>query len=113
MLKIEAVIQPSRLEDTRTALEALGIWEITVSEVLDHGHGYATSFYRGSEYRSAVSRVKVEALVSNEALDSVISGVMRAARTRAAGDIDGKILVYEVADAIYIHSGEHLQYVSS
>jgi len=35
---------------------------------------------------------------------------MRAARTRMPGDIDGRILVYEVADAINIHSGEHLQY---
>jgi nitrogen regulatory protein P-II 1 len=110
MLKIEAVIQPSRLEETRAALEALDIREITVSEVLNHGSGGTRSFYRGAEYRSAVGRVKLEMLVSNDSLDSVISSVVQAARTRSAGDIDGKILVYEVADAINIHSGTHLQY---
>ena len=113
MLKIEAIIQTSRFEDTKAALEALDIRELIVSEVMDHGHGYATKFYRGAEYHAPIGRIKLEMLVSNDAMDSVISSVMRAARTRVPGDIDGRILVYEVADAINIHSGEHLQYVSA
>ncbi len=113
MLKIEAVIQASRFEDTRAALEALDIRELIVSEVMDHGHGYSTNFYRGAEYHVPVGRVKLEMLVSDDAMDSVVSSVMRAARTRVPGDIDGRILVYEVADAINIHSGEHLQYVTA
>jgi nitrogen regulatory protein PII len=113
MLKIEAIIQAARFEDTKTALEALDIRELIVSEVTDHGHGYATNYYRGAEYHAPVSRVKLEMLVSNDAMDSVISSVMRAARTRVPGDIDGRILIYEVADVISIHSGEHLQYVAA
>jgi nitrogen regulatory protein PII len=111
MLKIDAIIQASRFEETKAALEALEIREFIASEVMDHGHGFATTFYRGAEYHAPFGRVKLEMLVSNDAADSVISSVMRAARTRGAGDIDGRILVYEVADAINIHSGEHLQYV--
>jgi len=110
MVKIEAVIQPSKLEDTKAALEAVDIREMTISDVLDHGHGCSKSFYRGAEYRSAVGRVKLEMLVCDDAVDSVISSVMRAARTGVAGDIDGRILVYEIADAINIHSGARLQY---
>ncbi len=112
MLKIDAIIQASRFEDTKAALEALDIRELIVSEVMDHGHGY-TSFYRGTEYHAPSGRVKLELLVQDDAMDSVISSVMRAARTRVSGDIDGRILVYEVADAINIHSGEHLQYVTA
>jgi nitrogen regulatory protein PII len=113
MLKIEAIIQASRFEDTKAALEALEIRQLIVSEVMDHGHGYSTRFYRGAEYHAPFGRVKLEMLVSNDTMDSVISSVMRAARTRVPGDIDGRILVYEVADAINIHSGEHLQYVAA
>lgn len=112
MLKIDVIIQASRFEDTKAALEALDIRELLVSEVMDHGHGYA-NFYRGAEYHVPFGRVKLEMLVSNDALDSVISSVMRAARTRGPDDVDGRILVYEVADAINIHSGEHLQYVAA
>jgi nitrogen regulatory protein PII len=111
MLKIDAIIQASRFEDTKAAIEALDIHELIVSEVTDHGHGHATSFYRGAEYHTPIGRVKLEMLVSNDSLDAVVSSVMRAARTRVPGDIDGRILVYEVADAINIHSGEHLQYL--
>jgi nitrogen regulatory protein P-II 1 len=113
MVKIEAVIQPSKLEGIKAALAAVDIRELTVSDVLDHGNGCTRSFYRGAEYRSAVGRVKLEMLVSNDAVDSVISSVIRAARTCAAGDIDGRILVYEIADAINIHSGARLQYTLS
>ena len=113
MLKIDAIIQASRFDDTRAALEALGIQELIVSEVTDHGHGYATNFYRGAEYHAPFGRVKLEMLVADDALDSVISTVMRAARTRLPGNIDGRILVYEVADAINIHSGEHFRYVTA
>jgi nitrogen regulatory protein P-II 1 len=113
MLKIDAIIQASRFEDTKAALEALDIRELIASEVTDHGHGYATNFYRGAEYHAPVGRVKLEMLVSDDAVDSVVSSIMRAARTRVPGDIDGRILIYQVADAINIHSGEHLQYVTA
>ena len=109
-MKIEAVIHPFKLEEAKAALEALDIREITISEVLDHGGTAATFSYRGAEYRAAVARVKLEILVSGDSVDEVIAAVMRAARTPARGDRDGRILVYEVADAIRIHSGVHVQY---
>jgi nitrogen regulatory protein P-II 1 len=110
MVKIEAVIQPHKLEEATAALAELDICEITISEVLDYGASVST-YYRGSEYRSAVSRVKVEMLVADDDVDAVTSAVLRAAKTREAGDRDGRILVYQVADAIRIHSGVHIQHV--
>jgi nitrogen regulatory protein P-II 1 len=110
MLKIEAVIQPWKLDETRTALEALDVHELTVSEVSDHGAAAKTSVYRGAEYRTAVARIKLEMLVADDDVDAIIAGLMRAARTDARGDGDGRIFIYQVADAIKIHSGEYLRH---
>jgi nitrogen regulatory protein PII len=110
MVKIEAVIQPLKLEETRAALDALEVREITMSEVQDHGAASLSCFYRGAEYRSAVARIKLEMLVSGDNVDEVIAALMRAARTRESGDRDGRILVYDLADAIKIHSGVHVQH---
>lgn len=110
MIKLEAVIHPFKLEDAKEVLRELEVRDITISDVLDHGAASVTSYYRGASYRASVSRVKLEMLVSDERADQVVSALMRATRTTASGDRDGRILVYEVADAIRIHSGVHLQY---
>jgi nitrogen regulatory protein PII len=67
MVKIEAVIQPHKLEEATAALAELDVYEITISEVVDYGASVST-YYRGSEYRSAVSRIT--------------SALLRAAKTR-------------------------------
>jgi nitrogen regulatory protein P-II 1 len=107
MVKIEALIHPFKMEEARAALEALDVREFTACEVFDHGEASGTSVYRGAAYRSAAARIKLEMLVSRDDVDSVIEAVMRAARTRERGDRDGRILVYQIADAINIHSGTH------
>ncbi|MGJ5820027.1 P-II family nitrogen regulator [Paludibaculum fermentans] len=110
MLKIEANIQPSRLDDVQAALEQEGIQGIMLSQIMDHGGPDSPkAFYRGARYRANSPRVRLEMLVSHERAEQVVELLNRVART-GLGD-DGTILVYEVADAVRIGRGEHLQYL--
>ncbi|MGC4053776.1 MAG: P-II family nitrogen regulator [Paludibaculum sp.] len=109
MLKIEANIQPEKLDDVNAALEQAGITGVMLSQILDHGGpGTPKAWYRGAEYRANRPRVRLELLVARERADDVVELLNRVART-GLGD-DGTILVYEVADAVRIGRGEHLQY---
>jgi nitrogen regulatory protein P-II 1 len=108
MLKIEAIVQPFRLDPIKLALDGLGIEGITICHVLDHrGPLGLKAFYRGAEYYVEVPRVKLEMLVSSLRADEVIEALLQAARTNGPGD-DGTILVTEVADAISVRSGERV-----
>jgi nitrogen regulatory protein P-II 1 len=110
MVKIEALIHPFKLDDVKATLEKLYVGVTVISEVMSHG-GPAKykAYYRGAEYHVDVPRLKLEMLVSSERADEIIDAVLRVARTSVPGD-DGTILVYEVADAIQIRTGAHLQY---
>lgn len=109
MIKIEAIVQPFRLDSIKLALDGLGIQGVTICHVLDHGGPMGLkAVYRGAEYCVDVPRVKVEMLVSSLRADEVIDAILQAARTNGPGD-DGTILVTEVADAISVRSGERVQ----
>jgi nitrogen regulatory protein P-II 1 len=109
MIKIEAIVQPFRLDAIKLALDGLGINRITISHVLDHGGPMALkAVYRGAEYYVDVPRVKLEMLVSSLQTDEVIDAILQAARTDGPGE-DGTILVTEVADAISVRTGERVR----
>ena len=110
MVKIEAIIQPFKLDDIKTALDGIGIECITTCEVLEHGATAAVKgFYRGAEYRLDSPRVKLEILTFPDRADDVIEVLARAARTRSSAD-DGVILVYGVSDAIRISTGARVEF---
>jgi nitrogen regulatory protein P-II 1 len=106
MKKIEAVIQPFKLEEVKEALKAIGIDGMTVTEVRGHGRQKGhKEVYRGQEYQvDLLPKVKVEMVVASGRADEVIKAVAAAAKTGKIGD--GKIFVYEVADAIRIRNEE-------
>ena len=106
MKKIEAVIQPFKLEDVKEALKAIGIDGMTVSEVRGHGRQKGhKEVYRGQEYQvDLLPKVKVEMVVASSRAEEVISALSTAAKTGKIGD--GKIFVYDVADAIRIRNDE-------
>jgi nitrogen regulatory protein PII len=109
MIKIEAIVQPFRLDSIKQALNGLGIEGITISHVLDHGGPLALkTFYRGAEYYVDVPRVKLEMLISSLQTDEVIDAILQAARTNGPGD-DGTILVTEIADAISVRTGARVR----
>ena len=104
--KIEAVIRPERLEAVMKELRELGYPGVTVTEVRGHGRQKGvTHMWRGAEYRvEFLPKLKLEAVVLDEDLHRVVSAVVRAARTGNIGD--GKVFVYEVADALRVRTGE-------
>ncbi len=106
MKKVEAIIQPFKLEDVKDALIGIGIDGMTVSEVRGHGRQRGhKEVYRGQEYQvDLLPKVKIEMVIPAERLDEVVRTVAASARTGKIGD--GKIFVYDVADAIRIRNDE-------
>ena len=106
MKKIEAIIQPFKIDEVKEALMGIGIEGMTISEVRGHGRQKGhTEVYRGQEYKvDLLPKVKVEMVVPAERSDEVVQALSAAARTGKIGD--GKIFVYDVAEAIRIRNGD-------
>ena len=106
MKKIEAIVQPFKLEEVKEALKALGAEGMTITEVRGHGRQKGhTETYRGQEYQvDLLPKVKIELVVPSARADAVVTALMNAARTGKIGD--GKIFVSEVTEAIRIRSNE-------
>ena len=106
MKKIEAVIQPYKLDDVKDALIKIGAEGITVYEVRGHGRQKGhTEVYRGHEYKiDLLPKVKLEIVVPDALLNPVLETLAAAARTGKIGD--GKIFVSTIDDAIRIRSGD-------
>src|SRR5664279_446146 len=106
MKKIEAVIQPFKLEEVKEALKGIGIDGMTVIEVRGHGRQKGhKEVYRGQEYQvDLLPKVKLEMVVPSSRCDEVVKTLVAAARTGKIGD--GKIFVTEIAEAIRIRNDE-------
>ena len=106
MTKIEAIIQPYKLEEVRAKLKAVGVDGMTISEVRGHGRQKGhKEVYRGQEYVvDLLPKMKIEMVVTNERCDEVIRAITAAARTGSIGD--GKIFTYPVAEAIRIRNDD-------
>jgi nitrogen regulatory protein P-II 1 len=106
MKKIEAIIKPFKLDDVKTAVTAVGIEGMTVSEVKGFGHQHAdTEIFRGTEYRpDFVSKTKIEIVVTDDKVDEVVTASVRSASSGRIGD--GKIFVSPVQEAVRIRSNE-------
>jgi nitrogen regulatory protein P-II 1 len=106
MKKIEAIIQPFKLDEVKEALKAIGIDGLTVSEVRGHGRQKGhKEVYRGMEYEvDLLPKVKVETVIPDARLGEVTRAIAAAARTGKLGD--GKIFVYNVEDALRIRNDD-------
>jgi nitrogen regulatory protein P-II 1 len=106
MKKIEAIIQPFKLDEVKDALIAIGIDGITMSEVRGHGRQKGhTETYRGQEYYvDLLPKVKIEIVISAERSDEAVRTLTQAARTGKIGD--GKIFIFDVAEVIRIRNGD-------
>jgi nitrogen regulatory protein P-II 2 len=103
---VAAIIKPFKLDDVREALSEIGVTGITVIEVKGFGRQKGhTELYRGAEYVvDFLPKIKVEIAIDDDLLDRVIEAISAAAKTGKIGD--GKIFVYELAQAIRIRTGE-------
>ena len=106
MKMLSAVIKPFKLDEVREALSALGVHGITVTEVKGFGRQKGhTELYRGAEYVvDFLPKIKVEVVVPDASVDSVIDAIVGAARTGKIGD--GKIFVTPIDEVIRIRTGE-------
>jgi nitrogen regulatory protein P-II 1 len=106
MTKLEAVIQPSKLDGVKEALLAIGIDGLTVLEVRGHGRQKGhTEFYRGREYSvDLLPKIKLEIVLRDEVVDEVVKAIITAAQTGKIGD--GKIFTSRIDEAIRIRNEE-------
>ena len=106
MQKIEAVIQPSKLDAVKDALVEIGVQGMTITEARGHGRQKGhTEFYRGREYSvDLLPKVKLETVVADDMVDKAVQAIITVARTGTIGD--GKIFVLSLEDCIRIRTGE-------
>ncbi len=106
MKKIEAIIQPFKLDEVKEALIGIGVNGMTISDVRGHGRQKGhTEVYRGAEYAvDLIPKVKLELFVPDARAEEIIRVLSTAAKTGKIGD--GKIFVSSVDEAIRIRNSE-------
>lgn len=106
MMKLEAIIRPSKLDDVKDALDEIGVKGITVISVMGAGKQRGrTQYYRGQEYVvNLLDKTKIEVVVADEAVEGVVEAITKAAYTGEIGD--GKIFISKIEDCVRIRTGE-------
>jgi nitrogen regulatory protein P-II 1 len=107
MKLVTGIIQPHRLDDVKSALEAAGVRGMTVSEASGYGRQKGhTEVYRGAEYTvDLVPKVRIEVLVDDADSAAITEVVVKAAQTGKIGD--GKVWTVPVEDVARVRTGEH------
>ena len=106
MIKIEAVIQPVKLDDVKEALIEAGVDGMTILEARGHGRQKGhTEFYRGREYTIDLNpKIKIELVIKDDMKEKIVQAILGAARTGRIGD--GKIFISRIDEAIRIRNEE-------
>jgi nitrogen regulatory protein P-II 1 len=106
MKKIEAIIQPFKVDDVREALSEIGVRGMTLSEVKGYGRQKGhTEVYRGSEYKvDFLPKTRIEIVAKDAMVEQIISTIIKVTKTGQVGD--GKIFISPVEDVIRIRTEE-------
>ena len=106
MKKIEAIIKPFKLDEVKESLQEVGVQGLSVIEAKGFGRQKGhTELYRGAEYVvDFLPKIKIEVVIPDDQLETVIEAIIGAARTDKIGD--GKIFVSNIEQAIRIRTGE-------
>jgi nitrogen regulatory protein P-II 1 len=106
MTKVEAIIQPVKLDSVKEALIELGVDGMTITEVRGHGRQKGhTEVYRGREYSvDLLPKVKLEMVVSDDRVEGAVNAITKSAGTGKIGD--GKIFLTKIDDVIRIRNQE-------
>jgi nitrogen regulatory protein P-II 1 len=106
MKKIEAIIQPHKLDEVKEAMKTVGVEGITVSEVRGHGRQKGhTETYRGAEYTiDLLPKLKLEMIIADARLEEILMALSTSAKSGKIGD--GKIFVSHIEDVLRIRNGD-------
>src|SRR5215472_15940303 len=106
MTKLEAIIQPSRFEAVKDALQEIGVDGMTISDVRGHGRQKGhTEVYRGNEYTvDLLPKVRIETVLPDSLVDAAVQAILKTAKTGKIGD--GKVFLSRVDEAIRIRNDE-------
>lgn len=106
MKKLEIIIKPERLDDLKSILDNCKSTGLMISNIMGYGSQKGhKQIYRGNEYNvNLLPKVKVETVVNDDVANAIIDAVVDKINTGTYGD--GKIFVYDVADAVRIRTGE-------
>lgn len=106
MKKLEIIIKPEKLDDLKEVLDTEEVNGLNIVNIMGYGNQKGiVKKYRGAEYRvNLLPKIKVETVVAKENADKLIDKIVKEINTGNIGD--GKIFVYDVADAVRIRTGE-------
>jgi nitrogen regulatory protein P-II 1 len=106
MKLVTAVIKPHKWEDTRVALETVGVTGMTVSEVSGYGRQKGhTEVYRGAEYDIAlVPKIRLEIVANDADVEAIVGAILATAQTGKIGD--GKVWVSPVESVVRVRTGD-------
>ena len=109
MKLIIAIIQPSKLEDVKAALNEVEVVRLTILDVQGFGRQKGqTEQYRGADIAlNLLRKVQLQIAVNEEFVEPTVSAIIRGGRTGETGEIgDGKVFVLPMEDCIRIRTGE-------
>ena len=106
MKLVTAIVKPHKVEEVKDALTEAGVQGMTLSEVRGFGRQRGhTEVYRGAEYQvDFVPKARLEVLVNDALVDTVVDAIITAARTGQVGD--GKVFVTTVDRVVRIRTGD-------
>jgi len=106
MKMVVAYVRHEAFEPIRTELLELGFPSISITEVKGSGRQKGiTERYRGAELTNYLRpKVKIECVVSDGDVQTIVDTVLKHGRTGAVGD--GKVFVLPVEQAYRIRTGE-------
>ena len=109
MKLIIAIIQPSKLEDVKAALNQVEVVRLTIMDVQGFGRQKGqTEVYRGREINvNLLRKVQLQIAVNEDFVEPTIDAIIKGGRSGDSGLIgDGKIFVLPLDDCIRIRTGE-------
>jgi len=105
--KVEAIIRPERLQFVKEALTKKDILGMTITEVCGRGKqkGITLESRTGQYTVDVIDKIKLEIVISEELVKTVISTIIENAKTGEPGD--GKIFIIPVEGVINVRTGEN------
>src|ERR1700720_851653 len=109
MKLIIAIIQPSKGEAVKEALNKVEVFRLTMIDWRRFGRQKGhTEVYRGHELTvNMLRKVQLQIAVNEDFVEPTVNAIIAAARTGPEGRIgDGKIFILPLEDCIRIRTGE-------